>query len=462
MSTLGDFLGLKRTTNAKEPKPIKTPVVGFMTKPIPTFTELHRKHGGLVQTELFGHKTLFVSDPKIVEEVFVLEGKGLVTRDFMYEARKPLFKNGLINSHTHPWKEQRRLMQPLFNKDAIGTWQALIEKEAATTANRIKAMPEITVNVTKEIKRTVHSIALQILFGKLTTADGNNKALLNSIDTITNGMAKLLAAEVFGKGQLRWLLTLQKNKYEKALLYFTSFVQKQIDEKTGNGYGHDILSMLMQSEDKGTGYKMPKDLLHDEMVNLFFAGQDTTNHALAWFFYLIGKHKDSHKQITKEITASQSKATITEKIAAMPYTKAALYETLRLYPPVIARALHCVEDVEIGGLKVAKNTIVLFSLCATHRDDEIWEEPEKFTPERFMPDAVAQRHRYSWYPFGGGGHNCIGKHLAELEMMTIIATILSSIAVRTEASIKPAVSLTLRPERDIIVQKTNIHYEGRH
>lgn len=427
---------------------VSTPVIGFVTNPIQTFSNLHEQYGGLVTTEFFGHKTLFVSDPGCVEEVLNLEAKNLINRDFMYEARKPLLKNGLANSHFPIWKNQRRIMQPYFTKDAVTTWQSIIMEAAAASVKNIKVECSKSVNITTEIRKTIHSIALQIMFGRTETTV--NHDLLLCMDTITNGMAKLLAAEVFGKSQLRWLLALQRRQYNKALNKFTEYVQNEIDHKNNSGMGHDILSMLMIAKNKDTEYKMSPELLHDEMVNLFFAGQDTTNHALAWFFYLIGKHPDIHSKITAEIVTNKDTPFSTATKALFPYTNAALQETLRLYPPIIARALQCLEDVEIGNIKASKGSIVFLSICATHRDKALWARPEQFFPEHFLDEHSEGRHRYTWYPFGGGHHNCIGKHLAEMEMMIFITEVLKNYTFKTNINVKPSFGLTLKPNRHII------------
>jgi cytochrome P450 len=90
-------------------------------------------------------------------------------------------------------------------------------------------------------------------------------------------------------------------------------------------------------------------------------------------------------------------------------------------------------------------------MYATHRNEKLWERPNEFYPEHFVkPKQETERHKYAFFPFGGGRHNCIGRHFAELEMMIIIVTLLREFSFKTDIDIKEAVSVTLKPNRDII------------
>jgi cytochrome P450 len=136
------------------------------------------------------------------------------------------------------------------------------------------------------------------------------------------------------------------------------------------------------------------------------------------------------------------------------YTKAALYETLRLYPQAIALSRDTATTITVGGKTVSQGTSVIMSLYATNRDARWWERPNEFYPEHFLNGAVTQRHKYTFLPFGGGVHNCVGRHFAELEMMVIIATVLREFTILVNEDIKPTVSITYKPERDVIVSIT--------
>ncbi len=172
---------------------------------------------------------------------------------------------------------------------------------------------------------------------------------------------------------------------------------------------------------------------------------------MPWFFYLIGKDAETHKKITEEILKHKAAPITAASLEKLVYTKAALHETLRLYPSSPALATQAITDVVIGGYPIAAGTTILLSTYVTHRHPALWKRPNEFYPEHFLKKTGQEvRHKYSFYPFGGGLHNCIGRHFVELEMMIVIVTLLREFTLKTSSIVKEAASITLKPDRDII------------
>ena len=96
---------------------------------------------------------------------------------------------------------------------------------------------------------------------------------------------------------------------------------------------------------------------------------------------------------------------------------------MRLYPPVWVTARTAAEAYEFRGMRVERGTILLAPQYAVQRDARWWAEPERFDPERFLPETKAARPRYAYFPFGAGGRQCIGEGLAWMEGTLILAGI---------------------------------------
>lgn len=177
-----------------------------------------------------------------------------------------------------------------------------------------------------------------------------------------------------------------------------------------------------------------------------------------WFFYLIGNNEAVHKRITTEIQAHAHELLTAEVIETLTYTKAALYETLRLYPQAIALSRDVADTITVGGEIISAGTSVILSHYVTNRDGRWWQRPDEFYPEHFLNGSTTERHKYTFLPFGGGIHNCVGRHFAELEMMVIIVTLLRAFTINAnENNITPSVSITYKPERDVMVTITPTH-----
>ena len=313
-------------------------------------------------------------------------------------------------------------------------------------------------NLSEEVKRSIQNILIKVMFGN-STPEYSDKQLLVAIDTIVKGLFPQFLAETIGKGKLKHLFFLQNRQMGKAIDYFVGYVNSQIEQKQSLS-DSVLLSMLIQGIDNKTGYSMSNDLVKDEAVTLFLAGQDTTINTLVWFFYLIGKNETLHKRISNEIREHANNPLNMETIEQLKLTKAALYETLRLYPQAIALSRDASSSVSVGGNPVAAKTTVIMNIYAAHRDPTYWKRPNEFYPEHFLNESEVKRHKYTFMPFGGGIHNCIGRHFAELEMMIIIATLLREFTVTTKAIIKSTVSITLKPDRDLIVNLIPIDHRS--
>jgi enediyne biosynthesis protein E7 len=199
---------------------------------------------------------------------------------------------------------------------------------------------------------------------------------------------------------------------------------------------------------------MTEALLKDEAITLYLAGQDTTINTVVWFFYLIGKHESVQQTIIEEVRRYKNEPLTPENIAKLTYTRAALSETLRKYPAATAVSRNPIaDDFVLDGNNIKQDTTMLISIYAAHHDAQSWEKPEDFYPEHFAaPELAGKRHRHAYLPFGGGIHNCIGKHFAELEMMIIIVSLLREFSFKTEMTVKTAISVTMKPNKDVLIK----------
>jgi cytochrome P450 len=134
-----------------------------------------------------------------------------------------------------------------------------------------------------------------------------------------------------------------------------------------------------------------------------------------------------------------------ETVERLTYTDMVVRETLRLYPSFSMVPKDVREDDEIDGFRVPRGAIVVVSPHLTQRHPDLWPDPERFDPERHAPGRAEGRHRYSWIPFGGGAHACIGSAFALMEMKIAIATITRRYRMTLLRPTRPADMLVPRP-----------------
>ncbi len=199
--------------------------------------------------------------------------------------------------------------------------------------------------------------------------------------------------------------------------------------------------------DEETGEGMSDQQARDEVITIFFAGHETTATALTWAFYLLSQHPDVEARLREEVnTILAGRVPTFADLPKLEYLHRVLQETLRLYPSAYLFARQAVNDEGIDGYHIPAGNLIFICPYVTHHDPAYWPDPERFDPDRFLPEQVAARPREVYYPFGEGPHLCIGNHLAMMEMQLILAMALQryrwELIPGHPVAIKPVVSLT--------------------
>ena len=169
----------------------------------------------------------------------------------------------------------------------------------------------------------------------------------------------------------------------------------------------DILSMLLQARHESDGSPMTDKEIRDELLTLLVAGHETTATALAWAVERLIRHPEKLERLAEEVRAGEKR-----------YLEAVVTETLRLRPVISLVARRLTEPVEIGGWRLPAAVTVAPSIYLVHRRPDLYPDPERFEPERFLE---AQPGTYTWIPFGGGVRRCIGGSFAQFEMQVVLA-----------------------------------------
>ncbi len=217
--------------------------------------------------------------------------------------------------------------------------------------------------------------------------------------------------------------------------------------------------MLLQARDEESGEGMTDQQVRDEVLTLLLAGHETTANALCWTFWLLAQHPQVEVRLREEYQrVLNGRPPQMEDLPQLSVTRMVLEEAMRLYPPAWAFARNAIQEDEIGGYAIPKGAYVVLLPYATHRHPDFWERPDVFDPERFEPVRAAQRHRFAYFPFGGGPRLCIGNQFALTEAHLILATILSQYQFRLlpGTNVVPEPLVTLRPGGGLLmtVQRT--------
>lgn len=196
----------------------------------------------------------------------------------------------------------------------------------------------------------------------------------------------------------------------------------------------DLLTSLLEATDED-GRTMSDRQLRDEILTFALTGHETVGEALAWTLFLLAEHPEFDARLADSHDSS--------------YALRVVKESMRLFPPtwIYARVARGT-DVLPSGTRVPAGAMVYLSPYALQRNPRLWPEPERFDPDRFLPEAARARPRYAYFPFGSGPHVCIGESLALAQILAVLERVVARFrfTVAPGWQVEPEAGLTLRPK----------------
>ncbi|XP_048582527.1 sterol 26-hydroxylase, mitochondrial [Nematostella vectensis] len=231
----------------------------------------------------------------------------------------------------------------------------------------------------------------------------------------------------------------------------------KLDGDIQDGERVDFFRFLLSSG------KLTRDDLLASVIDLLFAGVDTTSNTMQWVFYTMGKHQDKQEKLYQEITSvlQPGELSSTKHIAKMPYLRAWLKETLRLYPVLSALPRQVPEDIVIDGYHIPAHTNFNILFYYMGRDESNFKDPLQFKPERWLRDeshsTAEAMHAFASIPFGFGTRMCVGRRIAELEMHLLMIKALQRyiITYPHNDEIKPFMRGVTIPDKPVRVRFTD-------
>ena len=409
------------------------------TNPILLFDYL-RRYGRAAHYRILNKDVVLLHDPADIAEVLI-DKAAFFGKDRTQKRMKILLGEGMITSDGEVHNRARRIAAPAFHRRRIERYAGQIVEIAAGVSAQWQ--PGAEFDIAAEMMRLALQVTARTLFDTEVTAEIHEiNDQVNVIMELYYYLITLPRAELL----LNWPLKKMK-RFRAAKARLDRVVGQMVSARrveTNLGSRGDLLSMLILArDDEGSGLRLSAVELRDQVLTLFLAGYETVANALAWTWLLLGQNPEVQVRLDAELDSVLDGGLPTlEDMPRLEYTTMVLSESMRLYPPAWAMGREVLEDVSIGPYRFRKGTSVFFSQYLVQRDPRWFPEPERFLPERFTPAEKVRRPRFAYFPFGGGGRQCIGESFAWMEAVLSLATI----ARRWQIRLVPGQTIGLQPK----------------
>jgi cytochrome P450 len=400
-----------------------------------------------IAERILGRRIFIVNCPAGVQQVFVTNARNYRKSPSNSATLTPLLGQGLFVSEGDLWTRQRKVMTPAVAHGRMADYARIVIAAGTEAVDAWKAKGDqaFEVDVNEPFTILTAEVISQIMFGYRLGAQGGE--LYEAFKAYQETAGRVHVAELLGLPA--WLPNPGRRSGRKAVARFDAVIADILaaGRRRGVAAPDDLLNMLFSFRDEA-GQPMSPVLMRDEVASIFLAGHETTAITLAWAFYLLDRHPMVEARVHEEVDrVLGDRVPVGGDLERLPFCRAVIDETLRLFPPVHIFSRQALADDVVCGHLVPKGSFVNVASWVLHRHKLFWKDPQEFRPERFLPENADQIERFAYIPFGTGPRVCLGKHLGILEATMLFAMVAKSFRLRLKpgTAVEPLGRMTLRP-----------------
>lgn len=423
----------------------------LLRDPMAALVHFGNRYGGeIVRLDLGTFRPYLVTHPDHLVQIlrdttsYIRDGESLLWRPI-----RRAVGDAILVTEGKLWESSRDTLQPLFTAKRVET---LVDRMAGAIGEAVDALDEPAragkpVDVAALMSQIVCRATTQVLFGRKISVE--DALQINAgLETITTTMIPRLLAprvpyNIRMPGDRAFRDAVQR--IDEVVLPIIREARREPDD------GDDIIAALCRPRADGTDPGEAQ--IRGDVVAMFSTATETTIAVLSWLWPVLEAYPEVATRLYAEVdqvvgSGPVDRASLTE----LRYSRMVLDELLRLWPAGWMIPRTAVQEQALGGVRLEAGATILVSPYVTQRMEAFWDRPEAFDPERFSPDRPKRQYRYSYFPFGGGPHQCIGQYLFLLEAPIIMATLLSRFQFRLgkAADLKPRLGASLKPRANLL------------
>ncbi len=394
-----------------------------------------------------GRSWVLLNAPAAIHHVLVENVAGYRRTPASVRVLRPITGRGLLLAEGAAWKLQRRTTAPAL---APRTLPLLVPHIAAAAA---AALPELRaaaragpVDLLAAMQGVTLDAAARAMFSLQSAQFG--AAMRRSLSSFAERLARPTALDLVLPPWLPTPRDLARWRYRSGWVRLIDGIIAARAAQPVGAAPRDLFDLLLAARDPQSGAGFSRTELRDQVATLIVAGHETTALALFWSLYLLANTPDAQARVAAEVAAADlSPAGAHAALPRLVFTGAVVSEALRLFPPAFTMVRQARRADVAGGVAIPRNATVMIAPWVLHRHRRLWEQPDAFRPERFLPGAPPPP-RMSYLPFGVGPRVCVGAQFALTEAVLVLAHLVQAfrIGMASDRPVLPAPIVTTQPD----------------
>lgn len=423
MDTIRDMTAESLATPVVRGLPVVGNALRMAKDPAQFFVDCYREHGPVFRIRVLGRGQAVIAGAEAAEFLGTQQGReSLRSREFWrglvdeYGATRTLpGEDGA--SH----KELRDIMRRGYSREAIA--DRLDEVVAITDRNIERTWrPGTMVPVLRSMQSMVTDQLGELLAGS------SRPEYVPDIRRTTMYIINVLVTRTRPRVMLR------DPRYRRAKSRVLELSRRMIDDRAGPGAKPAILLDDLIRANRENPSAMPDEDLMICVTGPYVAGLDTVANTTSAFVYAVLKHPEVRKRVQAEADALFARESITEKdLRGIPAIRGALMETMRLYPTAVVQMRTATRDFTFQGHRIAEGETIYVATTVPHFLDEFFPDPMRFDIDRYEKPRAEHLRAGAYSPYGRGQHVCLGKTLADVQMLVTMARMFHRLDLRLES-----------------------------
>ena len=393
-------------------------------------------------------EAIVTTNPVVIQHVLKTNSDNYHKSEIQKRRMGHFLGKGLLTTEGEPWRTQRRLIQKGFDRKQLDVLSSIMQDSLADSMRDFDRQARSgPVDIYTHLMKMTFGMVGRSLFGAR-LKDDDIEVISHTISTVQEFMVRqtiqpYLNPWFAASGELR--------RHEEMRARADGILLDYIKRRRQEAPGHDLLQILMDAR-YSDGEGMPDELVLSESMQLLVAGHETSSNALSWLLYLLSSRPACLERVREEFDSVLGGEPLTyAHVPRLEFAAQVVQEGLRLYPPFWMVDRMALADDRAGDLFIPAGSTVVVFVYGVHHSPRLWEDPERFDPERFTKANEKLRPPCTWLPFGAGPRGCIGGNYAMLQILMIMSVLLRKYELQLAPgqTIEPRPMVILRPKNGI-------------